>query len=349
MRASFPLIASGRRRTSAILAATALSAAALTGCSADGAEKDGVTTIKYQSAPGAVDPLLLADALGYLDGVELELTGTVNGGPQSIQALMSKQVDITSAAFLGAVTQSVASGADIKAVVPVAGANEKMYQSVYVAPGSGIEGPEDLVGKKVAVNGLGTNAEAFLDAWFEAEGLDEDQQDDITLVPLPLVNVPQAVQEGQVDAAVIPLAIAQLFADSSDAVELVRDTEVLGNYAGNVMAVRGETIAEHPEALETVVSGITRAITFVETHDKQEVFDAFFPWLEEHDRKGDIETAEAMFLGTFGLEDVNVLEDRDIERWLPWLEKRGDVDTGSISPADIFTNEFNPDAAEAQR
>ena len=57
-------------------------------------------------SPGSVDPLELADALGYLDGIELDKVGDVQGGPESLQALATNQIDIAAAAFFGAIGAS---------------------------------------------------------------------------------------------------------------------------------------------------------------------------------------------------------------------------------------------------
>ena len=84
-----------------------------------------MTTIRYQSYAGAVDPLQLADALGYLDGLKLEKVGDTTGGPMSLQALASRQTDIGASAFFGAITQLVATGVPIKAVVPSYGTRER--------------------------------------------------------------------------------------------------------------------------------------------------------------------------------------------------------------------------------
>ena len=59
--------------------------------------------MRYQSYAGAVDPLQLADALGKLPGIKLDKVGDVTGGPASLQALVSNQIDISSSAFYGAV------------------------------------------------------------------------------------------------------------------------------------------------------------------------------------------------------------------------------------------------------
>src|SRR5690606_30841315 len=89
----------------------------------------------------------------------------------------------------------------IKAVFPFYGSNAETHSRIVVLEDSPITSAKDLVGKKVAVNTLGANSEAVLDTWFDQEGLSEAEQDQITLVPLPPLNTPEALGNGKVDAA----------------------------------------------------------------------------------------------------------------------------------------------------
>jgi ABC-type nitrate/sulfonate/bicarbonate transport system substrate-binding protein len=341
---------SPHRRPTTLLKAAALASVAglvLSACGggADGAADDkGVTTIRYQSYAGSVDPLQLADALGYLKGIELKKVGDVTGGPQSLQALASHQVDIGGSAFFGAIAQTVATGVPIKAVFPSYGSNGKAVSGVIVKEGSGITEAEDLIGKKIAVNTLGANAEAILDTWFEHEGLSKEQQDKITLVPLPPLNTPQALKEGQVDAAYLS---AQAIANTKKifpVTTIVSDVDVVGGpYSGGAVTLRDEFIEKQPDTAKVLVTGYAKAVTFIETHEKQEIYDVLFPWLDKHGYSDDKQTIETNFLGTLGVPTAKpTIKDHDIAIWLDWLKSRGDVDAGSIDTSDVFTNEFNP-------
>src|SRR3954452_15527163 len=125
-----------RRRAAGLATLLAVGSLAA-GNSAAGDDVSGVetTTIRYQSYAGSVDVLQLADALGYLDGLKLKKGGDVTGGPQSVQALTSYQIDISSSAFFGAIAQVVATGAPIKAVVSTYGSNEKISSAIVTVDG----------------------------------------------------------------------------------------------------------------------------------------------------------------------------------------------------------------------
>src|SRR6476659_6155275 len=115
-----------------------LTIGALSACgsaAADESSSGEAATIRYQSSAGTVDVLQLADALGYLDGLTLEKVGDVTGGPQSVQALTSHQIDISASAFFGAIAQVVASGAPIKAVVSTYGSNDQVSSGIVTLEG----------------------------------------------------------------------------------------------------------------------------------------------------------------------------------------------------------------------
>jgi ABC-type nitrate/sulfonate/bicarbonate transport system substrate-binding protein len=338
----------GSRRLIAIVAVLIAALTGLTACSpavGGGAGGGEQTKIRYQSYAGAVDPLLLADALGELDGLTLERVGDVTGGPQALQALVSNQTDIGGSAFYGAIAQLVSTGAPIKAVVPSYGSNEKSNSKIVALKGSGITTARDLIGKKIAVNTLGANSEAVLDTWFDQEGLTSEEQDQITLVPLPPLNTPEALGKGQVDAAVLSFIAYKTTAAQYDVVELANDVSVVGApYAGGGLTMRNEFIERNPDTARQLVEGVLTAIEFIETHTTQELFDVYFPYLEKKGFADYIPAIQANFPGTLGLDPKPVIADQDIQRWVDWLDSRGEFDGDGFDVSDVYTNQFNPNA-----
>jgi ABC-type nitrate/sulfonate/bicarbonate transport system substrate-binding protein len=338
----------GPRRLIAIVAVLIAALGGLTACGSaagSGAGGEEETTIRYQSYAGAVDAFLLADALGEFKGLTLERVGDITGGPQALQALISNQTDIGGSAFYGAIAQLVGTGAPIKAVVPSYGSNDKTNSKVVVLKDSGIRTARDLIGKKVAVNTLGANNEAVLDTWFDQEGLTDAEQDQITLVPLPPLNTPEALGKGQVDAAVLSFIGYKTTAAQYDVVELTNDVEVVGGpYVGGALTLRNEFIERNPNTSRQLVEGVLTAIEFIETHTTQELFDVYFPYLEKEGYSDYIPAIEANFPGTLGLDPKPVIADEDIQRWVDWLDSRGEFDGGKFDVSDVYTNEFNPNA-----
>lgn len=336
------------RRRLAIGVAVAAALGLLTACgsSAAGESKDGVTTVRYQSYQGAVDPLRLADALGKLDGIKLEHVGDVQGGPASLQALVSNQVDISSSAFFGAIAQLVATGAPITSVVASYGTNEKTGQVVVALEDSTLtDDPHSFIGKKVAVNTLGANSEAVLDTWFAKGGLTADEIKKVVLVPLPPLNMIQALKEKQIDAAYIGAGQLEAAKAAVPIKPILKDSDVIGYYNGGGVSLRNDWIKNKSGASETLVAGISAAIDFIETHTRQETLDVYIPWLEEHGFEAAVEPVEKNWAGSTGVSSKGaVISDKDISPWLDWLGTRGDVDPSKIKPSDVYTNQFNPNA-----
>ena len=285
-------------------AAVLLVTGSVTGCSASGA--DGETkTIRYQTNAGLVDLSELADALGYFEGtgIKLERVGDVQGGPESLRAVATDQVDY-GGAFNGAIAKLASTGAPITAVVSYYGSDDNVNSSLLVKKGSGIDGAEDLIGKKVAVNTLGANAEAIIDTYLEKEGLSQDEIE-----------------------------------------EVVSDTELVGPYNGGSYVLSDRFIKENPTTTKEFIGAIAKALEYSQTHSVDEVREVMKKYLEEHDR-GDFAAALDLWKGTGVPSKGGVISDDDFNLWLDWLEAEGEVDTGSIEPSEIYTNEYNPYAEE---
>lgn len=332
------------RRTLVGSAAAAALLGSLTACGASSASEGGVTTVRYQSYPGSVDPLQLADALGELDGITLKKVGDVQGGPESLRALASNQVDISSSAFYGAVAQTVATGVPIRAVVSTYGTNEKTGSVVLAKKGSTLtDDPHSFIGKKVAVNTLGANAEAVLDTWFAKGGLTQAEIKKVVLVPLPPLNTAQALKAGQVDAAYVGVGQLKGISDALPVDTIVKDSDVIGFYNGGGVSLRENWITGEKEASATLVAGISKAIDYIESHDRAEVLKVYTKWLTDNGYGDQVEAVEKNWIGSTGVSSKGgLIAEKDISIWLDWLGTRGDVDPAKIKPADVFTNQFNP-------
>ena len=336
-----------KTRLAALAAVGALAAGGLSACGAAEAASSGgtgeTTTIRYQSSAGTVDLLQLADALGYLKGLTLKKVGDVTGGPQSLQALTSNQIDISASAFFGAIAQLVAGGAPIKAVVATYGSNADVTSEIVTLEGSSITSARDLIGKKVAVNTLGANAEAVIDTWLKKSGLSEDQIKQVTLVPLPPLATVQALQQHQVDAA--DIGSGQLQAALTTGVKLqtlVKDTDVVGNYSGGGFAIENAFAKKNPKTTEELVTGVAKAVQYVGTHDRADVLKVYDAWLTKNGYAGYVAATDQNWGGHTGVATPDAsIKDTDISQWLDWLSSRGSSDASKINPSDVYTNQYN--------
>ena len=337
-----PTIATKIAATSAALL---LAGAGLSGCAeSDAASATGSDTIRYQGYQGSVNLPELADALGYLDGVKLKYVGTVQGGPQSIAALVSNQVDY-GAAFNGAIAQIASTGAPITSVISYYGSSASVTSSILVKKDSGITSARDLLGKKVAVNTLGANAEAVLDTYLAKGGLSQDEIRKVTLVPLPGINEEAALREGKVEAAYLGGALQEAALSRPGLKVLTTDVALVGPYNGGSIVLRDQFIKDNPELTKTFVAGLARALDYTETHSADEVRAVLQKWLSAQGRPDDAK-ALALWKGTGVATHAGLIRDKDFDLWLDWLKSRGDVKAEDIKASDIYTNEFNPFAKE---
>ena len=340
------LLSTARHRlVGGLVAVLALGLLAACGSASAHENADGeTTTIRYQSYAGSVDVLQLAAALGYLDGLTLKKVGDVTGGPQSVQALTSHQIDISSSCFFGSIAQLVATGAPIKAVAATYGSNDTISSGIVTLAGSPITDAQDLVGKKVAVNTLGANAEAVIDTWLQKSGLSEDQIKQVTLVPLPPLNTVQALQQHQVDAA--DIGSGQIKATEETGIKLqtlIKDTDVVGSYNGGGVAMTDDFLDHNPKTSEQLVTGIAKAVRYIESHDRDQTLKVYDAWLKDNGYSDYVEAVDKNWGGSTGVATAKTaaISDSDISLWLDWLGGRGDVDPSKIQPSDVYTNQYN--------
>jgi ABC-type nitrate/sulfonate/bicarbonate transport system substrate-binding protein len=322
-------------------AALLLAGAALSGCaeSAASGSKSG-DTIRYQGYQGSVNLPELAKSLGYLDDVKLKYVGTVQGGPQSIAALVSNQVDY-GAAFNGAIAQIASTGAPIKSVISYYGSAGPVNSSLLVKDGTGVESARDLIGKKVAVNTLGANAEAVLDTYLTKGGLSQDEIKKVTLVPLPGINEEAALRAGKVEAAYLFGALKDSALSRPGLHSLVTDTDLVGPYNGGSIVMRDQFIDQHEALTKEFVTGLAKAVDYASTHSVDEVRAKLQDWLTKQGRPDDAK-ALALWKGLGVATKGGLIRDQDFDLWLNWLKSRGDVKTDSVKASDIYTNQYNP-------
>lgn len=325
----------------AVLAASAiLGTSTLAAC---GSGSGDAHTIRYQSAAGQVDPVQLADALGYLKGLTLDKVGDVTGGPASLQALASHQIDISAGAFFGAIAQVEANGVPIKAVVSTYGSNAKISQQIVALAGSGLKTAKDLIGKKVAVNTLGANQEAVLDVWARKSGLTQSQISQITLVPLPPLNALEALQQHQVDATFV--GSGQLRAVASTGLKLetiVKDTDVIGAYNGGGLSVSESFLQSNPTVARQLITGVAKAVSYIEHHSRAEVLKIYDAWLDQHGYGSYVAAVDKNWSGTTGVADpaTAAIKSTDFLTWVNWLQERGTV-KGDLNVNGLYSNAYN--------
>jgi ABC-type nitrate/sulfonate/bicarbonate transport system substrate-binding protein len=336
-----------------ILALIAL-VAALAGCGGSGSDAtadgggsssssgggDEPTQITYEHFPGFISPFEIAAKLGYLGKLELKSVGIVTGGPESIQAVATNQSDL-GGAFPSAIIKLIAAGGPVKAVIGQFGADAQAYSGLYVPEDSSIKTAKDLVGKKIGVNTLGANSEAILHLWLKEQGLSADEIKEVELVVIPPVNMEEALAQHQLDGAIMGGAVREKAERDGGVRRLFKDVDFLGSYLNTCTVLSDGFIEDHPVATKELVSGIAKAIRYMQTEPAAKVVKLGEEVAEEDGYPEDVETIKYWkSLGVPG--EGGLILPREFPLWVKYLEDEGELEPGKVKPDEAFTNEFNP-------
>ena len=134
---------------------------------------------------------------------------------------------------------------------------------VVAAPNSGIEKPEDLIGKRVAIS-TNTMMEYLMAQYEDYFDLDASG---IELVNMPdlMLRVETLLQGKDIDAAILPDPLAT-FAISKGGVAVVDDTTLDENYSQSVYLATNEFMSKNKSELKTFVKVLQDSMTDINEH-----------------------------------------------------------------------------------
>jgi len=282
------------------------------------------------------------------EGVKLELITSVqsNVGTTGLQALLAKNVDYATSAW-PAWINILASGGKIKALVsgqPLSRANPG--NGLVVLENSSIYTAKDLVGKKIAVNGLGAEADYVIRQYLKQNGLTIDQ---VQLVTVPNPQIEQVLRTGQVDVAAWhmggPVEFKMAMARGGlRELPGTRNVDIKGENTVTGGGFREDFIKEHPETVKRFVIAYEKSRRLVwdefqkdPAHVRKAVAQVYT------EKEGNPKLAEYYTSGsTLFSPDYPFTTDKDIQWWIDIFESEGKLKPGQIKPSDIYTHEFNP-------
>ena len=292
-------------------------------------------TFSYLGSPGTVSPIELAEDLGYLAPVKLNYVGISTGGPQGLQAVLSGDVDISSTSFVGAVVNVVASNAPVVAVVAGYGSPPDDNKGYYVLANSPIKTPRDLIGKKVAVNILGAQAEFMMKEWLKRGGLTADEIKQVTLVVVPPGSGEQALRQGHVDVA----ALTGPAIDRGGVRLLYQDWAMFGDKTLGAYAMSKRYLAQNPHTAKHVVTGIARAFEWANHHSREEVIARFEQIVKKRQRPENTDALKYWY--GWGVADGGKLTNEDFQVWIDWLVKDGQLKPDQVKASQVYSNDYN--------
>jgi NitT/TauT family transport system substrate-binding protein len=211
-------------------------------------------------------PAHVAIGAGILDRVmgdtRVEVTTFESGADASV-ALLSGSID---AAYIGPwPSASLYQYAGSLAVVSGVAAGGV---SLVVRAGAGIDGAEDLRGRRIAVPDINNTQEVALRSWLHDHGLrTREEGGDVAVVGLGGFDVGTLLEHGRLDGAWLPEPYPTYLADLGIADRLVDEASLWppGELLSTNLVVSTTFLREHPDAVRDLVEANVLAIELCRT------------------------------------------------------------------------------------
>ena len=163
-------------------------------------------------------PLYLAKEQGYFQehGLEVEIVNAANGSA-ALNSMIGGDYDITYSSYVPFFQAQAKGIADLKIVADCASAAPETNM-VMSYPGSSVKEPSDLEDATIAISAAGTISELLTKAAMRAHGVSFDSAE---FTPISFPNMPAALQQQRVDAAMLTEPFVTLAARGSGAVPIL--------------------------------------------------------------------------------------------------------------------------------
>ncbi len=280
----------------------------------------------------------LADKLGYFDevGIKIEYTGVINGGPEAMMSVATGANDATSGggAHISAAVNAIAQGLKIKVVLPLSGTNQNSTSAFFVLNNSGIFTAKDFKGKKFAINTFGAANDYAVQEFLKQNKINKDDVDIIVIGSQATRE--QAFRTGQVDI-ISGNNRLYTFTEGGGVRPLFRTYDLYRrNMPGALLFMNEKFINEHPDIVRRYVAANVKAIDWAKAHPEEarEIFRKII--IDANGTRG--KPIDADYWDGLGIDNHGLVEDDDFQYWIDIVGNG----TLKITPADIYTNEFNP-------
>ncbi|MEV5575672.1 ABC transporter substrate-binding protein [Spirillospora sp. NPDC052269] len=189
-------------------------------------------------------------------------TATFNAGPAAVEALFSGAVDAT---FVGPnPTVNAWAKSHGKAIKVISGAASGGV-SFVVKPG--INGPQDLRGKKIATPQLGNTQDVALRYWLKKNGLtaNKDGSGDVKVVPQDNAQTIQTFQQGSIDGAWVPEPYASRLILEGKGRKLLDESSLWpgGKFVITNLIVRRDFADKHPDQVKKLLEGVVETTDYI--------------------------------------------------------------------------------------
>ncbi|GAM10279.1 alkanesulfonate transporter substrate-binding subunit [Geobacter sp. OR-1] len=267
------------------------------------------------------------------------------GGTVTMQALLAGNIDVAGGS-ISVWVNAISKGAKVKLLFPGSATEKPEHSGLLVLEESNIHTIKDLVGKKIAVNVLGAEADFIIRTFLKQNCLSINQ---VELVVVPAENQEQVLRSRQADAVAWTTSGGAQFDRALDkgGVRRIPGTssfETRGNLPllTTSEGFREEFIKEHPGAVRKYLKAVdaARYIVWGEYQKNPDRVRAVYAEITE--AKGGNPEQANYYRGPRWSPENQFIADRDIQFWIEKFTETGILKPGQIKPSDIYTNEFNP-------
>lgn len=298
-------------------------------------------TIRLPSSTSTLYVYEFAEKLGYLEeeGIKLEYTGTISGGPEAMMIVASGANDATNTGVhISATVNAVSQGLKIKAVLATSGINKNLTNAFFVLNNSGIYTAKDIRGKKIAVNTLGASSDYAIQEYLKQNNMSKD---DVEIIVIGSSSArEQAFRSGQV-AITSGTKKFYSFKEGGGVRPLFTQSSVYGREMSSGLILMSEKIIkEHPDIVRKFVTANVKALDWVNAHpdEAKELYRKII--IDAGGNRGKPEDAD--YWEGYGISNHGLIIEEDYLYWINKFVESGALKQGEIKPSDIYTNEFNP-------
>lgn len=288
--------------------------------------------------PTDFNELIIADKKGFFKevGIVPEYTGSVPSGSLA-QSVIRGDNHLFGSGHPSTIAAARKAGAGIKIVLHSMVDDpdpDKLHMTWLVRGDGPIKSPRDLVGKKIAMSGLGGCVEFLNSDFLRSNGISRDQ---VEIVVMKDAQQEQALRQGFIDVAIVHPPYNKI-ARNRGGLEVLTTSYEIGELAGNgvlgglaVRAFSEDFIREYPDVVKAYIVADLKAQQYINEHyDESLQIAAEFLKVDVKDMAGNIYPKQKW------------LKDEDIDFWVKLGERNGFFAQGEIKASDLYTNELNP-------
>ena len=243
------------------------------GCGSGDSAQDGKTEVRIAYFPNITHTqALVLKSQGTLESAWEEKCNvswtSFNAGPAEIEAIFAGEIDLGYIGPVPAVNANVKSNGEVKIISNATNAGAVLL----VRNDAGIATIDDLAGKKIAVPQLGNTQHLCLLSLLTDNGLKTvDKGGDVTISASSNADIVNLMDNGSVDAAVVPEPWGTTIENNGNATVLLDYDELFlnGDYPTAVVIANGDFMEQHPDLVQEFLDMHKDATLYIEENPQE--------------------------------------------------------------------------------